>query len=121
MAINQIMWSVGGVAMPSPSSYKISFEDVDNETYRSVVDASLVRDRIAQEFCKIQFSYRYLTPENAAKIRNAIKANQEFTVNAVTPIFGNLTFKAYCSKMEFEMLECQLGYSASFSVIQTEK
>ena len=32
-----------------------------------------------------------------------------------------VTFVAYTAKMSFEMLEMQVGYSASFSIIQTRK
>ena len=123
--IDKIIWYVDGVEMPTPSSAKYGFEDVDNQSYRSVIDASLNRDRIASEFIKIELSYKYLTPAMAQKIRNAVKTNQEYTVKFKSPILNDdgdfTTFKAYTSKMSFEMLEMQKGYSASFSIIQTRK
>lgn len=119
-----IIWYVNGVEMPTPSGLKYSFEDVDNDSYRSVINANLIRDIIASEFVKLYFTYRYLTPSQAQLIRNAIKVKKEFVVRAKSPILGEnefVEFKAYCSKMDFEMLEMQVGYSASFNVIQTRK
>ncbi len=122
---DKIIWYVNGVEMPTPSSVKYGFEDLDNESYRSVVNGSLIRDRIAPEFIKIEVSYKYLTPSMAQLIRNAIKVNQEYNVQFKSPILNDngdfTTFRAYTSKMSFEMLEMQLGYTCSFSIIQTRK
>ena len=122
---DKIIWYVNGVEMPTPSSVKYSFEDLDNESYRSVINGSLIRDRISPEFIKIEVSYKYLTPFMAQLIRNAVKVNEEYTVKFKSPILNDsgdfTTFRAYTSKMSFEMLEMQLGYTCSFSIIQTRK
>ena len=122
---DKIIWYVNGVEMPTPSSVKYGFEDLDNESYRSVMNGSLIRDRIAPEFIKIEVSYKYLTPSMAQLIRNAVKVNEEYTVQFKSPILNDngdfTTFRAYTSKMSFEMLEMQLGYTCSFSIIQTRK
>lgn len=122
---DKIIWYVNGVEMPTPSSVKYSFEDLDNESYRSVMNGSLIRDRISPEFIKIEVSYKYLTPFMAQIIRNAIKVNEEYNVQFKSPILNDngdfTTFRAYTSKMSFEMLEMQLGYTCSFSIIQTRK
>lgn len=122
---DKIIWYVNGVEMPTPSSVKYSFEDLDNESYRSVMNGSLIRDRISPEFIKIEVSYKYLTPFTAQIIRNAIKVNEEYIVQFKSPILNDngdfTTFRAYTSKMSFEMLEMQLGYTCSFSIIQTRK
>lgn len=122
---DKIIWYVNGVEMPTPSSVKYSFEDLDNESYRSVINGSLIRDRISPEFIKIEVSYKYLTPFMAQIIRNAVKVNEEYNVQFKSPILNDngdfTTFRAYTSKMSFEMLEMQLGYTCSFSIIQTRK
>lgn len=122
---DKIIWYVNGVEMPTPSSVKYSFEDLDNESYRSVMNGSLIRDRISPEFIKIEVSYKYLTPFMAQIIRNAVKVNEEYNVQFKSPILNDngdfTTFRAYTSKMSFEMLEMQLGYTCSFSIIQTRK
>ena len=60
MSLDKIIWYVNGVEMPTPSGVKYDFEDLDNQSYRSVIDGSLIRDKIASEFTKIQLSYKYL-------------------------------------------------------------
>ena len=125
MSLDKIIWYVDGVEMPTPSGVKYGFEDLDDNSYRSVMDGSLNRDRIAAEFIKIELSYKYLTPTMAQRVRDAIKTNQEYRVKFKSPILNDdgdfVTFYAYTSKMSFEMLEMQVGYSASFSIIQTRK
>ena len=125
MSLDKIIWYVNGVEMPTPSGVKYDFEDLDNQSYRSVIDGSLIRDRIASEFIKIQLSYKYLTPSMAKRVRDAIKTNEKYTVKFKSPILNDdgdfVTFVAYTAKMSFEMLEMQVGYSASFSIIQTRK
>lgn len=125
MSLDKVIWYVNGVEMPTPSGVKYDFEDLDNQSYRSVVDGSLIRDRIAPEFIKIQLSYKYLTPSMAKRVRDAIKTNEKYTVKFKSPILNDdgdfVTFVAYTAKMSFEMLEMQVGYSASFSIIQTRK
>ena len=61
----------------------------------------------------------------AKRVRDAIKTNEKYTVKFKSPILNDdgdfVTFVAYTSKMSFEMLEMQVGYSASFSIIQVRK
>lgn len=125
MSLNKVIWYVNGVEMPTPSGVKYDFEDLDNQSYRSVIDGSLIRDKIASEFTKIQLSYKYLTPSMAKRVRDAIKTNEKYTVKFKSPILNDdgdfVTFVAYTAKMSFEMLEMQVGYSASFSIIQVRK
>ena len=125
MSLDKVIWYVNGVEMPTPSGVKYDFEDLDNQSYRSVVDGSLIRDRIASEFIKIQLSYKYLTPSMAKRVRDSIKTNEKYTVKFKSPILNDdgdfVTFVAYTAKMSFEMLEMQVGYSASFSIIQVRK
>ena len=125
MSLDKVIWNVNGVEIPTPSGVKYDFEDLDKQSYRSVIDGSLIRDRIASEFTKIQLSYKYLTPSMAKRVRDAIKTNEKYTVKFKSPILNDdgdfVTFVAYTSKMSFEMLEMQVGYSASFSIIQVRK
>ena len=125
MSLDKVIWYVNGVEMPTPSGVKYDFEDLDNQSYRSVIDGSLIRDKIASEFTKIQLSYKYLTPSMAKRVRDAIKTNEKYTVKFKSPILNDdgdfVTFVAYTSMMSFEMLEMQVGYSASFSIIQVRK
>ena len=112
MSLDKVIWYVNGVEMPTPSGVKYDFEDLDNQSYRSVVDGSLIRDKIASEFIKIELSYKYLTPSMAKRIRDAIKTSTKYTVKFKSPILNDdgdfVTFVAYTSKMSFEMLEMQV-------------
>lgn len=108
--------------MKSPSSYKISWEDLDNDSYRSVTNGNLIRNVIKRRWAKISLSWTFLTASQISTILSAVnKDNVYFKV--VSPAFGSggfISFKGYVSKMETELLKGMVGYSLSFNVVQME-
>ena len=47
--------------LPAPSSLKFSYEDIDNDSYRSVITGNLIRKPITYKWAKISVSYNFLT------------------------------------------------------------
>ena len=45
-----LIWYANNELMPSPTSYKISWEDLDNDSYRSVTNGNLIRNVIKRRW-----------------------------------------------------------------------
>lgn len=105
----------------SPSSYKIDWEDLDNNSYRSKNSGNLIDTVISKSWAKIGFNYNCLTEAEIQTIL-PILANNPLYVKAKNPVFGNeyVEMEMRCSKKSAEMLETG-DYSLSFNLVQKKK
>lgn len=83
----------------------------------------------------MEVSYNRVTDEQLNAIARAINTNQKYYVRCKCPAFGNMdstgsttgsdktwvTFKCYTSTYQAEMLPKQVGWTLSFSIIQSDK
>lgn len=112
--------------LQTPSTYKITMEDLDNDSYRSVMNGNLIRNRISPRWIKLELTYNRVTDSELNAIARAINTNQKFYVLCKSPAFGNMgdgtwvSFAAYCSNFSAEMLQKQLGWTLSFNIIQSD-
>ena len=116
-----LIWYVNNSLMPSPTSYKISWEDLDNDSYRSVTNGNLIRNVIKRRWAKVSLNWNVLSSTKVNQILTAV--NQENVIfKCISPAFsnGSIEFKGYVSKMETELLEGMVGYSLSFNIVQME-
>lgn len=115
-----LIWYANNVLMPSPSSYKISWEDLDNDSYRSVTNGNLIRNVIKRRWAKVSLSWSVLSAEDVNTICTAVNRDG-VTFKVISPAFANglLEFDGYVSKMETELLEGMIGYSLSFNIVQS--
>lgn len=116
-----LIWYANGVQMKSPSSYKISWEDLDNDSYRSVANGNLIRNVIRRRWAKVSMSWNVLKGSEVNTILMAVNRDN-VTFRVISPAFSNgyIEFKGYVSKMETELLEGMVGYSLSFNIVQME-
>lgn len=56
-----MLWKVDNKIMKTPSTYKDSIEDLDNDSYTSKVTGALIDNVIAQGMLKLEMSWDYLT------------------------------------------------------------
>lgn len=108
--------------MKTPSSYKLNWEDLDNDSYRSVTNGNLIRNVIKRRWAKLSLSWNVLTAAEVSTICSAVNKDTVY-FKILTPAWGTqgfLTFKGYVSKIETELLEGMIGYSLSFNIIQSE-
>lgn len=107
--------------MPTPSSYKIDWEDLDNDSYREINEGNLIDEVISQSWSKLYFSYNYLTEEQIENLLPNLKQNPLY-VRAKNPVFGTeyVEFEMRCSKKSAEMLETG-DYLLSFNLVQKKK
>lgn len=115
-------------AMPTPSSYKIDYEDLDSNSYRSVTNGNLVRKRLTSKWFKGSFEYNYITQAEAESILSMINANPLY-VRIKSPLFGSngiIEFETYVSKVSIEMLRNNPNgndaqwVNLSFNIIQSK-
>ena len=117
------------VDMKTPSSYKIDYEDLDSNSYRSITNGNLIRKRLTSKWFKGAFSFNYIEEEELETILSAINQNP-LQVKIKSPMFGSsgvIEIECYVSKVSVEMLRNnpdQINKSEwvnlSFNIIQSK-
>ena len=121
MLIWQVKISGTYNTMKSPSSYKIDWEDLDNNSYRSKNSGNLIDTVISKSWSKIQFNYNCLSEIEMQDILPKL-SNNPIYVKAKNPVFGSeyVEMEMRCSKKSAEMLETG-DYTLSFNLVQKKK
>lgn len=114
--------------MKTPSSYRIDYEDLDSNSYRSVTNGNLIRKRLSSKWFKGSFSYSYIEQSEADEILKMINSNPLY-IRIKSPMFGTdgiVEFEAYVSKVSIEMLKNDTTnnhaqwVNLSFNIIQSK-
>lgn len=108
--------------MKSPTSYKLNWEDLDNDSYRSVTNGNLIRNVIKRRWAKLSMTWKVLTASEVSAICSAVNEDEVY-FKILSPAWdtnGYISFKGYVSKIETELLEGMIGYSLSFNIVQME-
>lgn len=121
-SLNGVYWE----PMPSPSTYKIEWNDLDDKSYRSVVNGNLVRQVVNRRWAKISLNFNTIGSSDTDYMLRRVNRDVLY-VKAISPAFTNgyLIFKAYVSKMSAELIKGTLwrndpSYNVSFNLIQSE-
>lgn len=85
-SLNNTTWTDLKIA----SRYSISYEDLDDDSFRSKLTGNLVRRRISPRWLKIGLEYNFVTDEELNQIAHQVNTNQIFYVRAKAPAFGNM-------------------------------
>lgn len=124
-----MIWKSDGVGQRSPSSFNLSIEDQDVNSYRSKVDNTLNDRVIAKGMVKADFSFDMLTEQEAEDIMAETWKNP-MNLEIKCPILGGKTLTApfRCSKRKVEMIKTEEAmqtdktkWKCSFSVSQKRK
>lgn len=118
-------WKIGNKEMKNPSSYKISLEDLDNDSYRSKVTGALIDTVVAKRMHKVSISYDYLTEQEAEEIMSSINPNP-IIATLKSPYFtgGIITAEFRVSKIEITMFKDDDDAEwtgLSFNLVQKKK
>lgn len=107
--------------MKTPSSYKIDWEDLDSNSYRSIVTGNLIDSVISKKWSKLQMSFKNLTEAEVRTLMTKINQNPIY-VKAINPIFPNgfIEGEFRCSKANATMNEIH-NYDMSFNLVQKKK
>ncbi len=106
--------------MKTPSSYKVDWEDLDKDSYRSINTGNLIDTVISKSWSKISFQYNCLTEGEVNTLLSVLNQNPIY-VKAKNPFFSSETeLEMRCSKKSAEMLETG-DYTLSFNLVQKKK
>lgn len=121
--------------MPSPSDYNAHYEDLDNESYRSVANGNLVRDLISRRWWSVSMTFNYLTADQVYQIASIVNADN-LVCSFLSPAFGVAVsgqerpdgtigrwlndLECYVSKFDCKPLKGQKGWYMSFTVVQSK-
>ena len=110
------------IEMKSPTTYSIDWEDLDNESYRSVMNGNLIRNVVKRRWAKIALEWKVLSASEVSTICTAVNKDTVY-FKVKSPVWdssGFIIFKGYVSKIKAELLEGMIGYSLSFNIVQSE-
>lgn len=113
--------------MKTPSSYQLEWEDLDSNSYRSVITGNLNRSIVSKKWLKASFDFNYLTESEAETILSMINAYPLYA-RVKSPLFGTngvLEAEFYVSKVSIEMQQNKSTGATwqhlSFNMIQSKK
>lgn len=122
-----MVWRSDGEVQKSPSSFKLDIEDIDCDSYRSPVTASLIDRVLAKGLVKASFSYDLCSEEEAEQIMAETFKNP-MNLDIKCPILGGniLSAQFRCSKRSVEMIDTddvnnKTRWKISFSISQKAK
>lgn len=105
----------------TPSTYKIDYEDLDANSYRSITTGNLIDSVISKKWSKLQMSFKNLSEADVRTLMTEINRNPMY-VKAINPMFSNGYIEAEfrCSKVSCTMNEIH-NYDMSFNLVQKKK
>lgn len=100
-----MVWKCNGEIKKSPSSFKLDIDDLDIDSYRSKINASLIDKTLAKGLVKCSFSWDYLTEAEAEEIM-ALTWQNPMPLEIKCPILGGKVLSAdfRCAKRSCEMI-----------------
>lgn len=114
------------ITMKTPSSYKISWEDLDKNSYRSATTGNLIRNILSKKWFKGSFSFNYLTENEAETILSMIN-HYPLYIKVKSPLFGSngiMECQAYVSQVSIGMQQNKetgaIWSDLSFSIVQSK-
>jgi hypothetical protein len=109
--------------MKTPSSYRVDWEDLDKDSYRSINTGNLIDTVVSKSWTKASFDYNLLTMAELNTLLAVLDDNPiEVKIpNANFASSGTTAMSMRCSKKSVEMLEGQKGYRLSFNLVQKTK
>ena len=107
--------------MQTPSKFKVDWEDLDNNSYRSINSGNLMDKVVSKSWLKCGFEYNCLTKTERRYILERLNKNPIYVRiedDAVSTSVVELQMR--CSKKNSEMLETG-DYTLSFNLVQKVK
>lgn len=107
--------------LPEPATQTIDYEDLDLDSYRSVVSGNIIRRILGYKWIKVGFGYNFLTEAQAKSLENVLRQANNIYIRIYTPQNTTKTvYRGYVSKVRFELTRTAAGrgYTASFNFIE---
>lgn len=123
MLLWQAKTTLGGTYadMATPSTYTHNLEDLDKDSYRSVVSGNLIDTVISKKWTKIGMEYNHLTKSELYSLLTVLNANPIYVKVKDHPLFNADTeMEMRCSRLDYEMLENH-NFKLKFNLVQKKK
>lgn len=106
--------------MPTPNKFDIDWEDLDKDSFRSVMTGDLNRTVIRRRWSKVAMSFDDMSEADCGSMLAAV--NQDVVYFRFrSPAFGTsgyIAFIGYVSKMKTSTELVDKGWNVSFDVVQ---
>ena len=106
--------------MPTPDDFDIDWEDLDKDSYRSVMTGDLNRTVIKRRWSKVSMAFEDMEENTCGSMLAAVNRETVY-FRFRSPAFGTsgyITFKGYVSKMKTGTKRIKNGWNVSFNVVQ---
>lgn len=125
MAIWQVYENNAWVDMPDPSALKINTEDLDVDSYRSVVNGNLIRNKLGT-WLTVGFEFNFQYATDVAELLLHIIDVYPLRIKVDSPALatnGKSDLIGYVGKAQLERVYTQsgFGYTLSFNFIEGQK
>lgn len=125
MAIWQKYKNNAWVDMPDPSKLTINSEDLDVDSYRSVVNGNLIRNKLGT-WITVGFQFNFRLTSEVEALMNEVINVYPLRIKVDSPILavsGKNDLTGYVGKSSVERVYSQLGtgYTVSFNFIEGQK
>jgi len=111
--------------LPEPATQEIDYEDLDLDSYRSVVNGNIIRRVVGYKWIKVGFGYNFLTTTQANALENVLKQANDIYIRIYTPDNANSksVYRGYVSKVRFNLVVTPSGrgFTASFNFIEGKR
>ena len=95
--------SINGVAMPTPSKFNITLNDLDSEETGRSIDGNLHRDVIGTNFRTIDLEWKHMQRDDLRRLLKAV-SNVNFNVSYYDPIEDAIVSKVmYAGNRKVDM------------------
>lgn len=109
--------------MMTPDKYKIDWEDLDKDSYRSAMTGDLYRNVIRRRWAKVGMTFKDLSEDECSAILEAVNQDTVY-FRFLSPAFktsGYISFEGSVSKMSVEVDDLvEKGWTVSFNVVQAK-
>lgn len=122
-----LQYSADGVTftnLSAPASISGDAEDLDLDSYRSVVNGNIIRTIIGYKWQKIEIAYNFLSENDAAALMSTFREANDIYIRVKSPVLsssGTTTLKGYVSKLHFDWIQTgagEGGWSVSFNFVE---
>lgn len=91
--------------LTTPAAISGDAEDIDLDSYRSVVSGNIIRTIVGYKWQKIGISYNYLSEDDAAALMSIFREANNVYIKVKSPVLsssGTTTLKGYVSQLHFD-------------------
>ena len=125
MAIWQVYENSAWVDMPDPSGLTLNSEDLDVDSYRSVLNGTLIRNRLGT-WVTVGFEFNFRSDADVASLLSHVINVYPLKIKVDSPylqLLGKQELIGYVGKSQVERVYTQsgMGYTISFNFIEGEK